>query len=263
MTRGSILASLAAFTAAPALAQAAPPPPEAAIIDDVVTANRILADQEILDGFGHVSARSQRDPNVFWLSRSRAPGLVVADDVMAFGMDGEPIDARGRAPYLERFIHSEIYKVRPDVQAIVHSHAPAIIPFGVSTVPLRPIFHIASFLPQTVPIFEIRDTAGPSTDLLVRNPQLGAALAHSLADAPVVLMRGHGCAVVGKSVHEVVFRSIYTVVDARLESDALRLGGAPKFLTPGEAAASAKVNAGLVDRPWEIWKAHALGTKSG
>ncbi|MBV8150499.1 MAG: class II aldolase/adducin family protein, partial [Candidatus Eremiobacteraeota bacterium] len=143
MTRGSILASLAAFTAAPALAQAAPPPPEAAIIDDVVTANRILADQEILDGFGHVSARSQRDPNVFWLSRSRAPGLVVADDIMAFGMDGEPIDARGRAPYLERFIHSEIYKVRPDVQAIVHSHAPAIIPFGVSTVPLRPIFHIA------------------------------------------------------------------------------------------------------------------------
>ena len=257
MTRGAIVASLAALTAAPAFAQSAPGA-EPALIDDIVTANRILADQDILDGFGHVSARSERDPSRFWLSRSRAPGLVVADDVMLFGLDGEPLDARGRTPYLERFIHSEVYKARPDVKAVVHSHAPAIIPFGVTGVPLRPIFHIASFLMDAVPIFEIRDAAGPSTDLLVRNAQLGAALARSLGAAPVVLMRGHGCTVVASSVHEVVFRSIYTVVDAKLETEALRLG-TPKFLTPGEAAASAKVNAALVDRPWEIWKAHALG----
>ena len=229
------------------------------LIDDLVAANRILADQGVLDGFGHVSARHDKDPDRFLLARSMAPALVTAGDIMEFDLDSNAIAGRGRTAYLERFIHGEIYRVNPNVLAIVHSHSPAVIPFGVVGVPLRPIFHLGGFLGGGVPVFEIRDNGGPATDMLIRNPALGAALAKLLGAAPVALMRGHGNVVVGRSIREAVFRAVYTEVNARLQSEALRLGqGQVVFLNEDEAHAAAETNSGQIGRPWELWKAKAL-----
>jgi ribulose-5-phosphate 4-epimerase/fuculose-1-phosphate aldolase len=232
---------------------------DAELIGDLVAANRILAAQGVLDGFGHVSARHDKDPGRFLLARSMAPALVTAGDVMEFDLDGHPVDARGRTAYLERFIHSEIYRVHPEVQAVVHSHSPAVIPFGVVGVALRPIFHLGGFLGVGVPVFEIRDAGGQATDMLIRNSALGAALAKTLGSAPVALLRGHGDVVVGRSVKEAVFRGVYTEVNARLESEALRLGqGQVVFLSEEEAKAAAETNNAQIGRPWELWKAKAL-----
>jgi HCOMODA/2-hydroxy-3-carboxy-muconic semialdehyde decarboxylase len=230
------------------------------LIEDVVAANRILYDQGVVDGFGHISARHDKDPKRFLLARSMAPGLVTAADIMEFDLDGNPVDPQGRTPYLERFIHSEIFKAQPEVAAIVHSHSPAVIPFGVAAAPLRPIYHMSSFLGFGVPVFEIRDAGGPATDMLIRTPQLGAALAKTLGSAPVALMRGHGNVVVGGSVREVVFRAVYTEVNARLEADALRLGqGQVTFLNDEEAKNSTATNRAQIGRAWDLWKAKALG----
>ena len=234
-------------------------PADAELVDDLVAANRILADQGVLDGFGHVSARHDKDPSCFLLARSMAPALVTGAEIMEFDLDGNPIDARGRTAYLERFIHSEIYKAHPEVRAVVHSHSPAVIPFGVVGVALRPIFHLGGCLGAGVPVFEIRAAGGEATDMLVRNPELGAALAKTLGSAPVALMRGHGDVVVGQSVREAVFRAIYTEVNARLESEALRLGqGQVMFLNEEEARRAAETNSAQIGRPWELWKAKAL-----
>jgi ribulose-5-phosphate 4-epimerase/fuculose-1-phosphate aldolase len=233
--------------------------PDAELMDDLVAANRILAAQGVLDGFGHVSARHDKDPSRFLLARSMAPALVTAADIMQFGLDGNAVGGDDRTAYLERFIHSEIYRASPEVRAVVHSHSPAVIPFGVVGVTLRPIFHLGGFLGQGVPVFEIRDAGGPATDMLIRNPALGAALAKTLGPAPVALLRGHGNVVVGRSVREAVFRAVYTEVNARLASEALRLGdGNVTFLNEEEAKAAAETNSAQIGRPWELWK-RALG----
>src|SRR5215469_18163231 len=190
-------------------------------VDDLVAANRILTDQGVVDGFGHVSSRHEVDPTRFLLARSMAPGLVTADDIMEFDLDGNALDPRGRTLYTERFIHSEIYKAHPEITAIVHSHSPSIIPFGVIKVPLRPIYHMSSFLGAGVPIFEIRETGGPATDMLIRTPELGAALARRLGKAAVALLRGHGNVVIGDTLQQVVFRAIYTEINAKLQAEAL------------------------------------------
>ena len=221
-------------------------------IEDLVAANRILYAQSVLDGYGHVSARHDSNPDRFWLSRGMAPGLVTAGDIMEFDLSGEPVDARGRSTYAERFIHSEIYRRRPDVKAIVHSHSPAVIPFGVTSVPLKPIFHMSGFLGAGVPIFEIREKAG-DTDMLVRNPALGEALALRLNDKPAALMRGHGSVAVGISLPQVVFRAIYLEVNARLQSEAMKLGSI-NFLTSEEARLAAAGNDIHLLRPWTLWK---------
>jgi HCOMODA/2-hydroxy-3-carboxy-muconic semialdehyde decarboxylase len=250
--------AVAVLLAGPACAQSASPQDAASLVDDVVVANHILYDQNVVDGFGHVSVRSDKNPNRFLLARSMAPGLVKAEDILEFDLDGNAIDAQGRALYLERFIHSEIYKAHPDVKAVVHSHSPAVIPFGVTGAPLKPIFHMSSFLGAGVPVFEIREAGGDATDMLVRNPALGAALAQKLGNSQVLLMRGHGDVVVGRSVREVVFRAIYTEVNANLESEALRLGPVT-FLNDKEAMAAMTTNAALVGRAWDLWKAKAMG----
>ena len=231
-------------------------------IDDLVAANRILSDQGVVDGFGHVSARHATNATRFLLARSMAPGLVTADDIMEFDLDGNALDPRGRALYTERFIHSEIYKAHPDITAIVHSHSPSIIPFGVTRAPLRPIYHMSSFLGAGVPIFEIREAGGPATDMLIRNPELGAALARTLGNSAVVLMRGHGDVVVGESVPQVVFRAIYTEINAKLQAEALRLGeGEVNFLNTEEAAKATATNNAVLGRPWELWKEQALARR--
>jgi ribulose-5-phosphate 4-epimerase/fuculose-1-phosphate aldolase len=237
------------------LATAKPAPASQALIEDLVAANRVLSNEGVVDGFGHVSVRHDSAAGVFLLARSMAPGLVTAADIMQFGEDG----GDRRTAYVERYIHSEIYKALPQVQAVVHSHSPAVIPFGVTAAKLRPIYHMSSFLGRDVPVFEIRDTGGEATDMLIRTPLLGAALAQRLGDATVALMRGHGNVVVGRSLPEVVFRAVYTEANARLQADALRLGdGRVIYLSDGEAAASMATNAGVLTRAWKLWKAAAL-----
>lgn len=232
-------------------------PASPALIDDLVVANHILVNEGVLDGFGHISVRHDQDPNRFLIARSMAPGLVTAEDILQCDLDGQVHDAQGRRTYVERFIHSEIYRARPDVHAVIHSHSPAVIPFGVTGARLRPICHMSGFLGAVVPVFEIRHAAGESSDLLIRNQALGRALVESLGQASVALMRGHGNVVVGRSIQQVVFRAIYTESNARLQSEAMRMGDI-NFLTPEEAQATSNMNDEHLDRPWQVWKRQAL-----
>jgi HCOMODA/2-hydroxy-3-carboxy-muconic semialdehyde decarboxylase len=173
-------------------------------------------------------------------------------------MDGEPVNARGRKSYLERYIHSEIYRARPDVVAIVHSHSPALIPFGVTGTALRPLYHMSGFLGGSTPVFEIRDAGGPATDMLIRDRKLGAALAKSLGAAAFALMRGHGSVAVADTLKQVVYRAIYAEINARLQAEAMRLGTVT-YLNEAEAAGASLTNAAAVDRPWDLWKSKAQG----
>jgi len=224
----------------------------AELLRDLVAANHILYREGVLDGFGHVSARDDRNAARFFLSRSIAPGNVRVRDIMEFDLEGEPTAPGGRKPYVERFIHSEIYRLRPDVQAIVHSHSPSVIPYGVTGTPLRPVCHMSAFLGEATPIFEIREAGGPATDMLVRDRRLGAALAKALGGATFALMRGHGSVAVGGSIRQVVYRAIYAEVNARLQSEASRLGEIT-FLNEREAANAAVANDAVIDRPWALW----------
>jgi ribulose-5-phosphate 4-epimerase/fuculose-1-phosphate aldolase len=226
---------------------------DAAVIDDIVIGSRILAEFGVLDGFGHVSARDPANPNHFLMARSLAPALVTADDIMEFDLDGNAVDARGRSLFLERFIHSEIYRARPDVMAVVHTHSPGVVPFTVSPVPLRPVFHNAAFLAAGVPVWDIRQEFG-ETDMLVRNAAIGKTLALALGDKPVILMRGHGDVTVGPAVKVAVFRAYYTDVNARLQAQAIALGGEVNYLTPAEGAKADAVNLAVLDRVWNLWK---------
>jgi ribulose-5-phosphate 4-epimerase/fuculose-1-phosphate aldolase len=224
----------------------------AAAIREVVDANHILFDQGVVDGFGHVSMRHPILADRFVLARSMAPALVTADDVLVFDLDGVAVEADHPAVYLERFIHSEIYRARPDVAAVVHSHSAAVVPFSVVSTRLRPVCHMCGFLGAGTPVFEIRDVAGRASDLLVRDARLGAALAQSLGRSAAVLMRGHGSTVVGSSLRQAVFRAIYTEVGARLQAEAMRLGPVT-YLTEEEAAATAETNDSQIDRAWLLW----------
>ncbi len=258
--RRALLASAVAAAAMPARAQNVPAsagPADPVLIEELVAGNRILYDQNVVDGFGHISVRHNKDPNRYLLSRSMAPALVTADDIIEYDLDSAPVNANGRTSYLERFIHGEIYKARPDVKAIVHSHSPGILPFADTGVKLRPMNHIASFLGDGAPVFEIRATAGPETDMLIRNAALGKALAATLGNHSVALMRGHGSIAAAQSIRHVVFRAIYTEVNAKVQAEALKLGK-PEYLNSKEAVAATKANDGLVDRPWELWKRRAM-----
>lgn len=229
-------------------------PSRDAAVEELVTANHILAQHRVVDGFGHVSIRDTASPNRFLISRSMAPALVTARDVMSLDLDGNPDAGDERHPYLERFIHGEIYRARPDVRAIVHSHTPSVIPFGVvPSARLRPVFHMGATLGPDVPTFEIRDAGGPATDMLVRDAHLGEALARTLATASVVLMRGHGMTVIGNTLREAVYRAVYADVNARLQADAMRLGP-PEYLNDEEIAAAARSNDGQIDRTWALWE---------
>jgi ribulose-5-phosphate 4-epimerase/fuculose-1-phosphate aldolase len=237
----------------------AAPVADPALLEDIVIGSRVLADFGVLDGFGHVSARHPTNPNHFLMARSLAPALVTADDIMEFDLDGNPVDARGRTVFLERFIHSEIYKARPDVMSVVHTHSPGVIPFSVTKVPLRAMFHNPSFLAVGVPVWDIRQDFG-ETDMLVSNAALGKSLAQTLGDKPVVLMRGHGDVTVGPTVKMAVFRAYYTDVNAKLQAQAMALGGEVNYLTKGEGEKGDKVNFVVIDRIWNLWKMRILPT---
>jgi ribulose-5-phosphate 4-epimerase/fuculose-1-phosphate aldolase len=230
--------------------------PDPALLEDLVAANRILAMQGVLDAYGHVSVRSPSDATRFYMSRSLAPQLVTAEDIQEYGADSEPL-GDARKPYLERFLHGEIYRSRADVMAIVHSHSDSVIPFGISRTALRPVYHMASFLWSGAPVFDIREVR-EDNDLLIRDRPLGEALARSLGPCNCVLMRGHGMTVVGDSIPEAVFRAIYTEMNARLQMNAQRLDGPLTFLSDVEGANATKSNRGTIERPWELWKKKAM-----
>jgi ribulose-5-phosphate 4-epimerase/fuculose-1-phosphate aldolase len=231
------------------------PVPAPELLDDLVIANRILFDQGVVDAFGHISARHDRTPDRFLLARNMAPGQVTHADIIEFDLDGNPIDANGRRVYLERFIHSEIYRARPDVMAVVHNHSPTVVPFSiVPSQPFRPVCHMCGFIGAGARNFEIREVAGDASDLLIRSRELGAALARTLGPGLITLMRGHGATIVGESIRHAVYRAVYAEVNARLLSEALRLGPVT-YLTEGEAATARANVESQVERPWNLWKA--------
>ena len=234
-------------------------PASKGLIEDLVAASRILADHGVLDAYGHVSARSDKRPDRYLMSRSRAPALVTAPDLVEHDLDSAPI-ADKRRGFIERYIHGEIYRLRPDVMAVVHSHSPSVIPFGVSRSRLRPVYHMGSFLWSGVPLWDIRKER-EENDLLVRDRPLGEALARSLGKCTCVLMRGHGMTVVGDGVPEAVFRAIYTEMNARLQMQAMQLEGPIEFLSEAEARGSMAANRSTLERPWELWKKRALARK--
>jgi ribulose-5-phosphate 4-epimerase/fuculose-1-phosphate aldolase len=227
-----------------------------ALIDDLVAASRILAEHGVLDAYGHVSARSDKRPEHFIMSRSRAPALVTAADLVEWNADSEAATGDKRKGFIERYIHGEIYRARPEVMAVVHSHSPSVIPFGVTQTRLRPIYHMGSFLWSGAPVWDIRKVR-EENDLLVRDRPLGAALAGALGKCNCVLMRGHGMTVIGATVPEVTFRAIYTEMNARLQIQATQLEGPIEFLSDEEGRRSTTSNAGTIERPWEVWKKSA------
>jgi HCOMODA/2-hydroxy-3-carboxy-muconic semialdehyde decarboxylase len=232
-------------------------PVDQALLDDLVAANRILYAKNVVDGLGHVSVRHDKDPNLYVLAAERAPGLVRREDLAIYDLDSNAQTLRERRPYNERFIHGEIYKARPDIHSVVHCHTPSLVTFCVCQCQLRPLYHMSGFLGRGVARFEIRETAG-MTDMLVSSPPLGVALAKSLGDKQIVLMRGHGATMAGQSIKHAVFRAIYAALNATMQMDAMRLGEV-MFLSDEEALKATDLNDRFVDRSWALWKHEALG----
>lgn len=240
-----------------------PPPPSAApaplwsfeqLLDELVAANRILLHHQIVDSFGHVSARHPGRPDRFLMSGRKAPSLVEREDIREFSLEGELADPDGTPAFLERYIHSAIYSARPDVQSVVHSHSPGIIAFGVVPgTPLRPICHTCGFLGAGAPVFEIRDELGPASNLMITNQALGLALAKTLGNASYVLMRGHGSTSVGRNLPEAVYNAIYAETNARIQTTAMTLGPVT-YLSAEEAAATSGGGPIVVERTWNHWK---------
>jgi HCOMODA/2-hydroxy-3-carboxy-muconic semialdehyde decarboxylase len=222
---------------------------------DLAAAARILAAQGVVDGFGHVSLRHPSDPNRYFMSKSIAPALVTPDDLIEYDLDSNAIDAKGRASFLERFIHGEIYKARPDVMSVVHSHSPSVIPFGLVGVPMQAMFHNAAFLAEGVPVYDIKKNFG-TTDLLVSDPAKGQDLARSLGRKGVALMRAHGSVACGPTLQTAVFRAVYTEVNARIQHWTLALGkGAPvAALDQEEGKLADHINQTAGMRAWHLWR---------
>ena len=222
------------------------------IIEELVTANRILAREGIVDSFGHISSRHPDNPQHYLLSRARAPERIEAADIMEFALDGTPVDPQGRAPYLERFIHGALYEARPDVMSVVHHHSESVIPFGATGLKIKPIFHMGASIGHEVPVWDSHDQFG-DTSLLVTDMAMGRDLAKSMTSSPTALMRGHGATVVGRNVRHAVYVSIYLEVNARLQKEAMAMGNV-KFLHPGEVdKVRERTGSYGINRAWENW----------
>ena len=224
-------------------------------LHDLVAANRILAEHGVIDAYGHVSIRSPDNPNRYFLARSLAPQTVQIEDILEYDIDSKPRDPQGRESVRERFIHGEIYRARPDVMSVVHNHSPSVIPFSVTGVPMKALFHMASFIGDGLPNFEIRKVKKGS-DLLVSDPKLGAALAKALGGKPAALMRGHGAAVTGENLQRSVGRSIYLEMSAIMQMQALLLSRKINFMDKKEVEASSPVQD--YKRAWPLWRDKAL-----
>jgi ribulose-5-phosphate 4-epimerase/fuculose-1-phosphate aldolase len=230
--------------------------------EDVVTAYRILVNEGILDSFGHVSVRSAKDPNVFIMPCAMPPSLVTSDDLLELDVaNSQPIDPKGRRVNGERYIHGEIYKARPDVMAVIHSHSQATIPLALASVKLRPVVAQAGFLPPETPIFEIRDVRAPhERGMMVTNIARGAALARTLAGHPAALLRGHGDVIVGTSVKQATVYSAYVNINARMQMQAMLLSPSVVALTEPELFTPDEFD---INRPWEHLKQKIIGNDAG
>jgi ribulose-5-phosphate 4-epimerase/fuculose-1-phosphate aldolase len=225
------------------------------LIQDLVIANRILSNEDVVDAYGHISVRNPDKPKHFFLSRSVAPELVEKDDIVELGLDGQPVRDETRALYLERFIHAAIFEARPDIQAVVHAHAEDTLPFGVApATPLKPVIHSGSFIGAQVPVWDIADKFGDTTNLLVTNIEQGRDLAKCLAGNNVALMRGHGFASAGRSLIEVVRISVYLPRNARALMRARQLGGEIKYLAQGEIDARNRGYSPYSAETWRAWE---------
>jgi len=223
--------------------------------EDLVAAYRILAEYGVIDAYGHVSLRSPSNPQRYYLARSLAPERVQVEDMIEYDLDSNPLDARGRESVTERFIHGEIFKARPEVMAVVHNHSPSVVPFSVTGVPMRALWHMAAFIGDGLPNWEIRDVR-KGTNLLVGDGVLGASLAKTLGSKPAALMRGHGSVTVGESLPRAVGRSVYLEMSARMQMQALALSDKVNYLDEAEVKASMPLQD--YKRAWPMWREKAL-----
>jgi HCOMODA/2-hydroxy-3-carboxy-muconic semialdehyde decarboxylase len=232
-------------------------PAHPSLVEDIAIASRICAAENVFDAFGHLSVRSPDSPDRFFMTKSMAPALATSNDIVELDLDGNASIDEKRPLFLERFIHGEIYRMRPDVHSIVHSHSLSVVPFSVVKTPMRAMFHTAAFIAEGVPNFDIAEEFG-ETNMLINDRAKGNALARTLGDKPVCLMRGHGSVAVGASLQHAVSRAVYTELNARLQVQAMQLGGSIVALTTGEGIMADAVNVAGVGRPWELWKKRAL-----
>jgi ribulose-5-phosphate 4-epimerase/fuculose-1-phosphate aldolase len=224
--------------------------PRETVFEELVIATKILVNEGVLDVFGHISARDPDDPSHFFLGGKLAPNVITTNDIQRFDLEGETTD--NRPSYLERYIHSEIYKARPDVHCVLHSHSPSVLPYCFCDQPLRPVTHMGAFLGESVPVWEIRDKHGDETDLFGNSREVCADIAEALGDAPVVLMARHGVVNVGSSIRQVVFRAFYLEQEAAAQTRGLQIGKI-KYLTPGEIKTAGKLVGAQIDRGWDHW----------
>jgi HCOMODA/2-hydroxy-3-carboxy-muconic semialdehyde decarboxylase len=223
-------------------------------VEELVIANHILYDQNAVDGYGHISVRNPANPNTFFLARSVAPSVVKVQDIMEFDMNGKALNGDTRVAYGERFIHSGILRNRPDINSVIHGHASPILSYGLTGVPLRPVYHMSAFLGEGAPIFEIRNFAkpNPDTDMFVSNSDLGDALSQTMGLQYFVLMRGHGYAAGADSIKKAVFRTVYAIQNASIQAEAMKMGQV-QYLTPEEATTSKETIEKTIGRPWQLW----------
>ncbi|BDA84848.1 hypothetical protein Sa4125_23900 [Aureimonas sp. SA4125] len=220
------------------------------LFEELVIATKILLHEGIMDTFGHISVRDPLDAESFFLAEKLAPSMITKDDILRFNLDGETTD--NRPSYLERYIHSEIYKARPDVQCVLHTHSPAVLPYCFVDTPLRPVTHMGAFMGESVPVYEIRDKRGEETDLFGGSREVCADIAESLGKQTVVLMARHGVVNVGNSIREVVFRAFYLEQEAAALTAGLQIGTV-KYLSPGEVTTAGKLVGAQIDRGWNHW----------
>ena len=225
------------------------------LIADLAAAARILAAQGVVDGFGHVSMRHPAAPDRYLMARSIAPAQVMPADIIEYDLDSNPCNANGRSSFLERFIHGEIYKARPDVMAVVHSHSPSVIPFGLVNKPMRAMFHNAAFIAAGVPVFDISATFG-ATDMLIKDGAKGVALAAAMGEHDIALMRAHGSVACGPTLQTAVFRAVYTEVNARIQHWTMALAGGAELaaLDAEEGRLADVVNQTAGMRAWDLWR---------
>jgi ribulose-5-phosphate 4-epimerase/fuculose-1-phosphate aldolase len=226
------------------------------LLEDLVIASRTCAEAGVIDAYGHVSARSETDPNRYFMSRAVAPELITEADIQEYDLDSRPVLANGPAGYNERYIHGEIYKLRPEVMAVVHNHSHSVVPFSCTPCKLRPIFHMSAFIGLGIPNWDIRD-AQEGTDMLVRNSVLGKSLAMTLGQHPAALMRGHGSVVVGEKIQIAVGRTIYLDHNAKMQYQAMMMmgpGAADQVVYMDDAEVAANVVWQEYVRSWDLWK---------
>ena len=221
------------------------------LLDELVIANHVLANEKVVDSFGHISVRNPENPKHFFLSCSRSPEIVSIEDIMEFDLEGNNVDGSILRPYGERFIHGALLEARPEIQSVVHNHSLSVIPFGVTNTPLLPIIHTGAAIGRNIPTWDIHDNFG-DTDLLVRNMEQGRDLAKTMGQASVVLMRGHGCSVAGSSIKEATLTAVYLQISATVQLQSMSLGDV-RYLTPGETDECTNMFYSdlSVDRVWE------------